>query len=94
MSVTWKKIFSFFNVDNVFVFKSQHLVLRYLKLVQRLAFKKVIVYNPVLIVSLECSYFGSRESMPVSHQSSHTSKEIFQYFNYLNIFRLPCFILT
>ena len=34
-------------------------------------------YIPVLlIVSLEGSYFGSRESMPVSHQGSQTSKEI------------------
>ena len=34
-------------------------------------------FNPVLfIISLEGSHFGSRESIPISHQNSQTSKEI------------------
>ena len=34
------------------------------------------VYTSQLIISLESSYFGSRETVPVTHQNSQTSKEI------------------
>ena len=35
------------------------------------------IFNPILfIIGLEGSHFESRESIPVSHQNSQTSKQI------------------
>ena len=35
------------------------------------------IFNPALfIINLEGRHFGSRESIPISHQNSQTSKEI------------------